>query len=117
MTTITFISSAAIKGQAPTLHYQPPVAAGDETFILTETELREIVQQTVAACYDISEELGTVADFWAVALLHRTPHKPAPVNIAATLNCSLAKVEALTLQVRDVARDVHEEETGLPAPW
>ncbi|WIE80990.1 hypothetical protein [Curtobacterium sp. MCSS17_016] len=117
LTTITFISSAAIKGQAPALHYQPITAADDDTFILTETELREIVQVTVAACYDISNDLGVVADFWAVALLHRTPHQPAPEDITAALNCTLDRVEELTLQVRDVARDVHEEETGLPAPW
>lgn len=117
MTTITFISSAAIKGQPPALHYTPTIAAGDEAFILTETELREIVQEAVAACYDVSDELGTVADFWAVALLQRTPQKPAPVNIAAALNCTLAMVETLTAQVRDVAGDIHEEVTGLPAPW
>ncbi len=117
MTTITFISPVTFNGSTPTLTYQPKTAAGDEPFILTECELREIVQLTVAACYECSDTLGAVADFWAVALLDQKPHMPAPTDIAAALHCGLEEVEALTFQVRDIARDVHEEETGLPAPW
>jgi hypothetical protein len=116
-TTTTTISSDAINGQAPALHYQSVTAAGDDAFILTETELREIVQETIAACYDVSNCHGIVADFWAEALLHEAPHAPEPVNIAAALECTLATVEDITEQVRAIARDVHEEVTGLPAMY
>jgi hypothetical protein len=117
LTTIAIISAANINGDTPTLVYQPETPAGEEPFLFTECELREIVQATVAACYDISDCLGIVADHWAAALLHYTPHAPDYSVIAGDLDCTTADVEELTVRFRDVARDVHEAETGLPSPW
>ena len=86
-------------------------------FVLSETEFREIAQDTICACYDESLQLGAVADLWTDAILDEKPREMPFASIAASLNVSAAEAERLTDEVKVIARRVHEEQTGMPASW
>ncbi|WIE80982.1 hypothetical protein [Curtobacterium sp. MCSS17_016] len=89
----------------------------EDQFVLSETELREVVQATVAACYSNSTRLGVAADHWAGTLFGETLGTPPLTAVAAVLGVNVTSVEDLLHDVRVVGRLVHEQETGLPAPW
>lgn len=94
-----------------------PAAAVEVEFVLSDIELREVVQSAVAHCYERNLNLGVVADWWAADLLERVHGKAPFPALCAVLGCDLATVRALLDEVRAVGRSVFEEETGLPARW
>ena len=89
---------------------------GDQ-FVLSETELREVTQAVIATCYVNSTSLGVVADYWAGTIHGDTPGAPPLAAVAVLLGTTVNHVEDLLHDVRIVGRLVHEQETGLPAPW
>jgi hypothetical protein len=89
----------------------------EDQFVLSETELREVTQATIATCYANSTRLGVVADHWAGTIHGDTPGAPPLAALAALLNVTVNHIEDLLHDVRIVGRLVHEHETGLPAPW
>ncbi|WIB65524.1 hypothetical protein [Curtobacterium sp. MCBD17_040] len=90
--------------------------ASDNTPILSDIEFREVMQMTIATCYDMSLHLGSVADYWADAFFSNDA-APSLTALGTALGITVTAARALLAQVRNVSRRVHQDETGLPATW
>lgn len=99
----------------PLLHTD--AVAVEDSFPISEVEARELIAMTIEACYDESDELGSVAEAWVGRMYAEPPVLGTPKEVSVELGIEPAKAWRLVQRARKLAAKLCVEKLGIQSPF